>query len=53
VITAIDGRTMTSPSSVTSYLLTKKPGTKVTIAYLDELGASHSVSVTLASGPAQ
>jgi S1-C subfamily serine protease len=53
VITAIDGQTMSSPSSVTSYLLTKKPGTKVTITYLDELGASHSASVTLARGPAQ
>jgi S1-C subfamily serine protease len=53
VITSIDGRAMTSPASVTSYLLTRKPGAKVTIGYVDASGASNSVSVTLGSGPAQ
>jgi S1-C subfamily serine protease len=53
LITAVDGRTMTSPTSVTSYLLTKKPGAKVTITYVDGFGATNSVSVTLASGPPQ
>jgi S1-C subfamily serine protease len=53
VITAIDGHAITSPSSLTSYLLTKKPGAKVTIAYTDQFGVGHSVSVTLASGPPQ
>lgn len=52
-ITAIDGHAMSSSSSITSVLLTKKPGSKVEITYTDQSGASHSVSVTLASEPAQ
>jgi len=53
VITSIDGRTVTSPSTITSLLLTKKPGQTVTIAYTDQTGNSSSVRVTLGSGPAQ
>jgi S1-C subfamily serine protease len=53
VITAIDGHTISSSSSVTSVLLTKKPGAKVTISFTDQAGASQSATVTLASGPAQ
>ncbi|TMM03097.1 MAG: PDZ domain-containing protein [Actinobacteria bacterium] len=51
-ITAIDDHTVSS-SSITSALLTKKPGSKVEITYTDQSGASHSVSVRLAGGPAQ
>ena len=53
VITAIDGHAISSSSSITSVILTKKPGAKVTISHTDQLGASHSTTVTLASGPAQ
>jgi S1-C subfamily serine protease len=53
VITAIDGRPITSSSSITSAILTLKPGAKVTISHTDQLGTSHSTTVTLASGPAQ
>jgi S1-C subfamily serine protease len=53
VITAIDGHAISSSRSITSVILTKKPGAKVTISHTDQLGASHSTTVTLASGPAQ
>jgi S1-C subfamily serine protease len=53
VITAIDGHAISSSSSITSVILTKKPGATVTISHTDQLGASHSTTVTLASGPAQ
>jgi len=53
LITAIDGHTITSRSSLTSRLLAKKPGAKVTVTYMDQFGAGHSVRVTLASGPPQ
>jgi S1-C subfamily serine protease len=53
VITAIDGHAITSPTSITSLLLTKKPGAKVTVTYTDQFGDSHSATVKLASGPAQ
>jgi S1-C subfamily serine protease len=51
-ITAIDGRQVTA-TGVRTYLLTKKPGATVTVAYLDEAGNQGSVHVTLASGPPQ
>ena len=53
VITAIDGRTVSSPKAITSLLLTKKPGTKVTVTYTDQLGTSRTTRVTLGSGPPQ
>jgi S1-C subfamily serine protease len=53
VITTVDGRALTSASSLTSYLLTKKPGSTVTVTFVDQAGVSQSVSVKLGSGPAQ
>ena len=53
VITSIDGHAITTPRSLTSYLLTKKPGNTVTIGYMDAFGAGHTASLTLASGPPQ
>jgi S1-C subfamily serine protease len=53
VITSIDGHAVTTPRSLTSYLLTKKPGATVTVGYLDSFGAGHTASVTLGSGPPQ
>jgi len=52
-ITAINGRTVASPTAITSILLTKTPGTKVTVTYLDQFGSSATATVTLGSGPAQ
>jgi S1-C subfamily serine protease len=53
VITAISGHTVSSPAAVSALVLTKKPGAKVTVAYVDQSGASHTASVTLGSGPPQ
>jgi S1-C subfamily serine protease len=53
VITSIDGRAITTPRSLTSYLLTKKPGATVTIGYVDLNGQSLTASLALASGPPQ
>jgi S1-C subfamily serine protease len=53
VITAIDGHTVSSPSAISSLILAKKPGAKITVTYTDPTGASQVTTVTLGSGPAQ
>jgi S1-C subfamily serine protease len=53
VITAIDGRVVTTPTVITAVLQTKKPGTRVTLRIVDQTGSTHSVSVKLGSGPPQ
>jgi S1-C subfamily serine protease len=52
-MTSIDGRAVTTPNSLTSYLMTKKPGNTVTIGYTDPFGAGQTATVTLVSGPPQ
>jgi S1-C subfamily serine protease len=53
VITAINGKSVSSPSTITSLILTKKPGAKITVTYTDQSGTSHVTTVTLGSGPPQ
>jgi Trypsin-like serine proteases, typically periplasmic, contain C-terminal PDZ domain len=53
VITAINGRPISSPTVISSIVLKLKPGVKVTITYSDQTGVSQSVPVTLGSGPPQ
>jgi S1-C subfamily serine protease len=53
VITAIDGHMVTTPRGVASFLLTKQPGARVTVAYIDQYCSSGSTAVTLGNGPAQ
>jgi S1-C subfamily serine protease len=53
VITALDGRRITSPATVAAVILAKKPGATVTLTYLDQVGNPYTVRVTLGSGPAQ
>ena len=53
VITAIDGRTVTSPTTVSSLIVTMKPGATITVTYADQSGGRHAVRVRLGSGPAQ
>ena len=52
VITAVNGRSVRSASSLTTVMLSLKPGAKVSVTYLDQTGR-QSVSVTLGSGPPQ
>ena len=53
VITAIGGRTVSSPASITAFVLARKPGARVAVGYVDQYGSRHTVSVTLGSGPPQ
>jgi len=53
VITAIDGRSISSSSSITTAILAKKPGARVTLRLTDAVGQSRMATVTLGSGPAQ
>ncbi|MFL5962736.1 MAG: S1C family serine protease [Gaiellaceae bacterium] len=53
VVTAINGRAVSSPAAITSIILTKKPGAKITITYTDQSATSHVTTVTLGSGPPQ
>jgi S1-C subfamily serine protease len=53
VITAIDGHVVSSPTSITSLILTRKPGARITVRYTEQTGASHVTTVTLGSGPPQ
>jgi S1-C subfamily serine protease len=53
VITAINGRAISTPTKVSTILLSKKPGTVITVRYLDETGTAHVVRVTLGTGPPQ
>lgn len=53
VITKIGSTTITSPSTITKIVLSKKPGAKVSVTYRDPYSGSKTVSVTLGSGPPQ
>jgi S1-C subfamily serine protease len=53
VITAVAGRRIGSPSSVSTALLTKKPGMRIAVVYLDGSGQRQTATVTLGSGPPQ
>jgi S1-C subfamily serine protease len=53
VITSIDGQSATSGSILQSILLAKKPGDTIHVDYLNLRGVAQTMSVVLASGPAQ
>jgi S1-C subfamily serine protease len=53
VITAIDGHSVSSPNQVSPLILAKKPGAKITVAYLGQDGGSYATTVKLGTGPAQ
>jgi S1-C subfamily serine protease len=52
VITAIGGQAVTSGTQITEYLVTHKPGDKVSLTWTDTSGQSHTATITLAAGPA-
>jgi S1-C subfamily serine protease len=51
IITAVDGRAIDSPDTLTSVLHTHHPGDSVSVTWSDQNGNSHTAQVTLASGP--
>jgi S1-C subfamily serine protease len=53
VITSIDGQAATTGSELQTILLTKKPGDTIHVGYLNVNGVANTVTVVLASGPAQ
>jgi S1-C subfamily serine protease len=52
VVTALDGKTVTSGTSITQILVGHHPGDKVSISWTDTAGQSHTATLTLGSGPA-
>ena len=52
-ITMVNGRSVSTPSSLTKIMLSTSPGSTVKVTYVDANGQQHTVAVTLASGPAQ
>jgi S1-C subfamily serine protease len=53
VITAINGRTISSPAAIPPLILAMKPGAQITVTYFDPSGTSQTATVTLGSGPPQ
>jgi S1-C subfamily serine protease len=51
-ITSLAGQSITSPTQIRSVLNGHHPGERVSISWTDQSGASHTGSVTLATGPA-
>ena len=52
VVTAVNGRTVTSASSLKSTMTGAKPGQQVRVTWTDQSGNSHTATVTLIQGPA-
>jgi S1-C subfamily serine protease len=52
VITSVAGQTVTDPTQISTILSSDHPGDKVNVTWTDTSGASHTASITLASGPA-
>ena len=51
-MTSLNGQAIDSGKSLSTLTKSHKPGDKVTLAWTDTAGASHSASVTLGTGPA-
>ena len=53
VITKVDGKTVGSPSTLTSLLLGHTPSQSVVVQWVDQYGSSHKATVRLMVGPPQ
>jgi S1-C subfamily serine protease len=53
VISAVNGKAVNTQGDLQSILLAHKPGDKLAIDFTDSYGQAQTVTVTLASGPAQ
>jgi S1-C subfamily serine protease len=51
VITALDGTAVSSNSALRNAIMAHNPGSSVSVSWTDTAGASHTATVTLASGP--
>jgi S1-C subfamily serine protease len=52
VVTALDGKSVTSGTDITKILVGHHPGDKVSISWTDTSGQSHTATLTLGTGPA-
>jgi S1-C subfamily serine protease len=52
VVTALDGKTVSSGTDIQEILVGHHPGDNVSIAWTDNAGQAHTATVTLATGPA-
>jgi len=52
VVTALDGKSVSSGTNITEILVGHHPGDKVSIAWTDASGQSHTATITLGTGPA-
>jgi S1-C subfamily serine protease len=53
LVTTVNGHVIHSPTAVVALLLRRHPGDKVTVRWVDRSTATHTASITLASGPPQ
>jgi len=51
VITAVDGKSVSSPDRVTTLLLHMNPGKTIRLSWLDEFGTRHGGTAKLVAGP--
>jgi S1-C subfamily serine protease len=51
VVTAFDGRAVSTPEQLEHLMVAHSPGNKVTITWVGTTGQSHTTTVTLVSGP--
>jgi S1-C subfamily serine protease len=52
VITALDGKSVSTGTDIQDVLIGHHPGDKVSVSWTDTSGESHTSTITLASGPA-
>jgi S1-C subfamily serine protease len=52
VVTALDGKSVSTGTDITEILVGHHPGDKVSIAWTDAAGQSHTATLTLGTGPA-
>jgi len=53
VITNVDGHAISSANALSSLLLTKHPGDRISVTFSDQFGTSQTVTATLDGGPPQ
>jgi S1-C subfamily serine protease len=51
VVTALNGKSVTSGTAIQETLISLHPGDKVSITWTDTSGSSHTATLTLATGP--
>ena len=52
VVTALDGKSVSTGTDITKILVGHHPGDKVSISWTDTSGQSHTATLTLGTGPA-